>query len=430
MAVAAQALGHEYLALCDHSQRLRDGRLQHQWEEIDALNERLAPFRILKGIEVNIRANGELDVADDLLAPLDWVMASVHTSFDKDPTERVLAAMESPHVDCIGHLTSRRIGVRSPSAIEVEKVVEAALETGTFLEINSQPDRLDLRDANARLAGEAGVTLDDLERRPLDEGAPLRRARRRAGAPGVADEGADPEHAAVAGDREAAQVSFRDDGAAALDWVASYLERVGELPVLAQVEPGEIRSRLPAAPPETAEPFAAVLRDLDEVLLPGITHWQSPRFFAYFPSTGSEPAILAELLIAGLNQVGILWRTSPALQELEEVTLDWLAQLLGLPSGLHGHIEDTASFGTMAALAAAREAKPGARVVVCSEHAHSSVQKACRILGLEARATPVGRGVPPPSRRARPHRRLRRRRHGRDDLDELDRPGRQDRGRV
>jgi DNA polymerase (family X) len=159
MALAAQALGHEYLAMCDHSQRLRDGRLQEQWEEIDALNERLAPFRILRGIEVNIRANGELDVTDDLLAPLDWVMASVHTSFDKDPTERVLAAMQSPHIDCIGHLTSRRIGVRSPSAIEVEKVVAAALETGTFLEINSQPDRLDLRDANARLAGEAGVTL-------------------------------------------------------------------------------------------------------------------------------------------------------------------------------------------------------------------------------------------------------------------------------
>ena len=159
MAHAAQALGHEYLALCDHSPRLREGRLQRQWEEIDALNERLAPFRILKGIEVNIRANGELDVDEETLAQLDWVMASVHASFDKDPTARVLHAMQSPHVDCIGHLTSRRIGVRNPSAIEVEKVVEGALATGTFLEINSQPDRLDLRDANARLAGEAGVTL-------------------------------------------------------------------------------------------------------------------------------------------------------------------------------------------------------------------------------------------------------------------------------
>jgi DNA polymerase (family 10) len=159
MALAARALGHEYLALCDHSQRLRDGKLEAQWEEIDALNERLAPFRILKGIEVNVRANGELDVADELLARLDWVMASVHSSFDNDPTGRVLAAMENPHVDCIGHPTSRKIGKRGPSAIELEKIIEGALATGTFLEINSQPDRLDLRDANARLAGEAGLTL-------------------------------------------------------------------------------------------------------------------------------------------------------------------------------------------------------------------------------------------------------------------------------
>ncbi len=159
MVVAARGLGHEYLAMCDHSQRLRNGKLRAQWAEIDALNERLAPFRILKGIEVNIRANGELDVEDELLAPLDWVMASVHSSFDNDPTGRVLHAMESPHVDCVGHLTSRKIGKRDPSTIAVEKVVGHALETGTFLEINSQPDRLDLRDAHARLAGEAGLKL-------------------------------------------------------------------------------------------------------------------------------------------------------------------------------------------------------------------------------------------------------------------------------
>jgi len=184
-------------------------------------------------------------------------------------------------------------------------------------------------------------------------------------------------------------VTFRDDGAAALEWVADYLDSVGERPVLAQVEPGEIRARLPESPPDTAEPFRHVLRDLDELLLPGITHWQSPRFFAYFATTAPAPGILAELLIAGLNQVGILWRTSPALQELEELTLDWLAQLLGLPEGLHGHLEDTASTGTMTALAAARSAKPGARVVVCSEHAHSSVEKACRLLELELRTAPV-----------------------------------------
>jgi aromatic-L-amino-acid/L-tryptophan decarboxylase len=184
-------------------------------------------------------------------------------------------------------------------------------------------------------------------------------------------------------------MSFRDDGAAALEWVASYLEGVHERPVLAQVQPGELRASLPVSPPEQAEAFADVLRDLDSLLMPGLTHWQSPRFFAYFPSTASEPAILAELLAAALNQVGILWRTSPALQELEEVTLSWLAQLLGLPAGLHGHIEDTASTGLVTALAAARSALPGRRVVVCSEHTHSSTAKACRLLELELRAVPV-----------------------------------------
>jgi aromatic-L-amino-acid decarboxylase len=182
-------------------------------------------------------------------------------------------------------------------------------------------------------------------------------------------------------------MSFREDGAAALDWAARYLEGVGDFPVLAQVQPGDIRARLPATPPERGEPFADVLRDLDEILLPGITHWQSPRFFAYFSVSAGEPGILAELLAATLNSVAFLWRTSPASTELEAVTLDWAAQLLGLPHGWHGHIEDTASTSTIAALAAAREAT-GRRVVVCSEHAHSSVDKAARLLGLELRKTP------------------------------------------
>jgi aromatic-L-amino-acid decarboxylase len=183
-------------------------------------------------------------------------------------------------------------------------------------------------------------------------------------------------------------VSFREDGAAALEWAARYLERVGELPVLAQVEPGAIRASLPASPPERPEPFADVLRDLDELLLPGITHWQHPRFFAYFANTGSEPGILAELLAATLNSVAIVWRAAPASTELELLTLDWLAQLLGLPEGWHGHIEDTASTSTLAALAAARHAT-GRSVVVCSEHAHSSVDKAVRLLGLELRRAPT-----------------------------------------
>jgi aromatic-L-amino-acid decarboxylase len=186
--------------------------------------------------------------------------------------------------------------------------------------------------------------------------------------------------------------SFRDDGAAALDWAASYLERLREMPVLSRVAPGDIRAALPERAPDGPEPFAAVLRDLDEVLLPGMTHWQSPRYFAYFATTASEPGILAELLAASLNQVGILWRASPALQELEEVTLAWLADLLGLPAGLHGHIEDTASSGLVTALAAARAASPGKRVVVCSEHTHSSTAKAARLLELELRRVAEGEG--------------------------------------
>ena len=183
-------------------------------------------------------------------------------------------------------------------------------------------------------------------------------------------------------------MTFREDGAAALEWAARYLEQVGDFPVLAQVDPGDIRRRLPAAPPERGEPFADVLRDLDEILLPGTTHWQSPRFFAYFAASAAEPGILAELLAATLNSVAFIWRTSPASTELEAHTLDWTAQLLGLPAGWHGHIEDTASVSTLAALAAAREANRG-RVVVCSEEAHSSVERAARLLGLETRKVPL-----------------------------------------
>jgi len=181
---------------------------------------------------------------------------------------------------------------------------------------------------------------------------------------------------------------FRADGAAALEWAARYLEGVRDLPVLSRVEPGAVRAALPAVPPDEPEPFAAVLQDLDDVLLPGITHWNHPRFFAYFAISGSEPGILAELLAATLNVNAMLWRTSPAATELEELVLDWVAQLMGLPEGLHGHIEDTASTSTLAALGAARELRPNG-IVLCSDQAHSSVEKAARILGLEARKVAV-----------------------------------------
>ena len=190
---------------------------------------------------------------------------------------------------------------------------------------------------------------------------------------------------------------LRQDGAAALDWVARYLERVGELPVLARVKPGDVRGRLPSEPPEEPEPFANVLRDLDELLLPAVTHWQHPRYFAYFATSASEPAILAELLAAALNPVAILWRTAPAATELEAVVLDWTASLLGLPRGWHGHIEDSASTSTLAALIAARKAT-GREVVVCSEEAHSSVAKAARMLGMTLRTVPTDdefRMIPP-----------------------------------
>jgi len=183
-------------------------------------------------------------------------------------------------------------------------------------------------------------------------------------------------------------VTFRDDGYAAVDWAADYLDRVSDLPVLAQVAPGALSARLPESPPEQGEPFANVLRDLDELIVPALTNWQHPRFFAYFAVTASEPGILAELLAATMNQVALNWRASPASTELELRTVDWVRQLLGLPDGWHGHIEDTASTSTLAALIAARHVT-GRNVVVCSEHAHSSVEKNARMLGMELRKVPV-----------------------------------------
>jgi DNA polymerase (family 10) len=155
MVLAARARGYDYLAVTDHPR----GTLAEQNLEIDALNERFKPFRILKGIEVNIRIDGSLSLPDEVLAERDWVIASLHAAFDRNPTERVLAAMENPHVDMIGHLTARKINIRGPASVDVERVVEKAVETGTFLEINSQPNRLDLRDTHARMAGEAGVKI-------------------------------------------------------------------------------------------------------------------------------------------------------------------------------------------------------------------------------------------------------------------------------
>jgi len=159
MLEGAVARGYEYYAVTDHSHYLRDGRLQAQLEEIEHLRRRFPKLRILAGVEANIRSSGEVDMAEEDLALLDWVVASVHNAPDNRPTERVLEAMQNPYVDCIGHLTGRRIGKRPPRDVDVERVIEAALETGTLLEINGQPDRLDLRDVHARAAKEAGLRL-------------------------------------------------------------------------------------------------------------------------------------------------------------------------------------------------------------------------------------------------------------------------------
>jgi DNA polymerase (family 10) len=162
MAQAALQRGRKYVAICDHARRLRDGRLERQTEEIAALATRLPGLKILAGIEVDIRADGSLDMPDEVLAARDWVMASIHSGFDgprERLTERLVSAMEDPHVDCIGHPTGRKINRRPPYDLDFERVLDKAVETGTFLEINAQPDRLDLADSHARAAAEAGVLI-------------------------------------------------------------------------------------------------------------------------------------------------------------------------------------------------------------------------------------------------------------------------------
>lgn len=162
MALAAKERGRKYVAICDHARRLRDGRLERQTEDIAALNENLSGIRILAGVEVDIRADGSLDFPDEVLEGRDWVMASIHSGFDgprERLTERLVAGMENPHVDCIGHPTGRKINRRPPYELDFERVLETALETNTFLEINAQPDRLDLADTHARAAAEAGVRI-------------------------------------------------------------------------------------------------------------------------------------------------------------------------------------------------------------------------------------------------------------------------------
>ena len=188
---------------------------------------------------------------------------------------------------------------------------------------------------------------------------------------------------------------FRRHAHRLVDWIADYLQHSEKYPVLSRVAPGEIARALPSGPPDRGEPFDRVLDDFERTIVPGLTHWNHPAFFAYFAITGSAPGILGEFLSAALNVQAMLWRTSPAATELEEVALGWLRQLIGLPAAFEGVIYDTASIASMHALASAREqAVPGVRAsglsgrdlpryrVYCSEHAHSSIDKAVMTLGL------------------------------------------------
>lgn len=188
---------------------------------------------------------------------------------------------------------------------------------------------------------------------------------------------------------------FRAAAHAAVDWIADYLESPAH-PVKSRVSPGDVRGALPVSPPQHGEPLSQMVADFQSTILPGITHWNNPSFFAYFANSASYPGILGELLAAGLNANGMLWVTSPAVTELEQLALDWLRQLMGLGEGWFGEITDTASVSTFYALAAAREAigldirarGMAARTdlpvlrVYCSEHAHSSIDKAVIALGL------------------------------------------------
>ena len=192
---------------------------------------------------------------------------------------------------------------------------------------------------------------------------------------------------------------FRRFGHEFVDWIADYFERVEELPVLAAIEPGDLKAQLPDAPPKEGEPMDRILSDVDRLIVPALTHWSHPSFFAYFATSTSAPGIFGELLAAAFDNKAMLWRTSPASTELEEVTLDWLRQMMGLDPGMIGIIYDTASVSSMHAIAAAREGVeqrireegmsgradlPLLRVYV-SEQAHSSIEKAVITLGLGQR---------------------------------------------
>jgi aromatic-L-amino-acid/L-tryptophan decarboxylase len=209
---------------------------------------------------------------------------------------------------------------------------------------------------------------------------------------------------------------FLRAGERVLDWIASYLDHPERFPVLAQIEPGALKAALPASAPEQPEPLDRILDDYERLIVPATTHWNHPGFMGYFGISGSIPGILGELLTAALNVNAMLWRTSPAGTELEEVALGWLRELIGLPPAFQGAIQDTASTSTLTALAAAREAVPGLDVrtkglagrpeigplvLYCSAEAHSSVDRAAIVLGIGTDG--VSRVATDPAFRLDPH---------------------------
>jgi aromatic-L-amino-acid decarboxylase len=187
---------------------------------------------------------------------------------------------------------------------------------------------------------------------------------------------------------------FRRQAYLMVDWMADYIENVEKLPVKSQVEPHEIFNQLPASPPQQSESMETIFEDFKNVIIPGITHWQSPNFFAYFPANNSYPSILGEMLTAALGSQCMIWETSPAAAELEEITMNWLKQMTGLPSHWEGVIQDSASSSTLAAILAARERASGFSIndqgfttkekfrIYCSTETHSSIDKAVKIAGL------------------------------------------------
>ncbi len=185
---------------------------------------------------------------------------------------------------------------------------------------------------------------------------------------------------------------FKEYGYKFIDWIAEYFDTLQERPVCADVNPGDVLKQLPASPPREGEDLGRIFADFQQIILPGMTHWQHPSWFAYFAASNSAPSILAELLTAGMGAQCMIWQTSPAATELEEQMVRWLGQMLGLPSTLSGVIQDTASTATLVALLSAREKATGFSsnergldeqlVVYASREAHSSVDKGVRIAGL------------------------------------------------